>query len=88
MGNWLSAREEVQVEATEYRELDDERVLVLTRLSGRGKTSGLEIAQMRANAADILQVRDGKVTRVVSYWDREGAIADLGLTWEEPRDPR
>jgi ketosteroid isomerase-like protein len=79
MRNWLSAWEEVQVEATEYRELDDEHVLVLTRLRGRGKASGLEIAPMRPSGADIVQVREGQVTSLVSYWDRDRALADLGL---------
>ena len=62
--------------ADEYRELDGERVLVLTRRSGRGKTSGLEIA---ANGAALFQLRDGKVTRYVVYWERDRALADLGL---------
>src|SRR5207248_8698682 len=38
----LGAWDELHVEAAEYRELDDEHVLVHTRLSGRGKTSGME----------------------------------------------
>ena len=79
MHEFLSTWDELHVEASEYRELDDDRVLVLTRSGGRGKISGLDIGQMRANTADILHVRDGKVTRLVSYWDRERALADLGL---------
>jgi ketosteroid isomerase-like protein len=77
---WLSAWEGLRSEAQEYRELDDERVLVLSRYSGRGKTSGLELAQMGASGAGVAHIRDGKVTRVVWYTDRQHALADLGLT--------
>ena len=76
----LSAWKGLRVEAEECRHLDDERVLVLTRLSGRGKTSGIELGQMRAKGADILQMRGGKVMRFVLYWNREHALADLGLS--------
>jgi ketosteroid isomerase-like protein len=69
----------LNVEAQEYRELDDERVLVLSRYSGRGKTSGLELGQIGAKAATLFHIRDGKVTRFVGYWDRDRAFADLGL---------
>jgi ketosteroid isomerase-like protein len=77
--DFLSAWEDVRIEADEYRELDCERVLVLTRGSGRGKTSGLELAQMRTHGAHMFHVRNGKVTRFVVYWDRSHAFADLGL---------
>ncbi len=59
MRSWISAWEEFRVEAEEYRELDEERVLVLVQLSGRGKTSGLEIGRTRvgqANAATSVRV--------------------------------
>jgi len=75
----LSVWEELRVEADECRALDDERVLVLTRLSGRGKTSGLELEQLQSRGADLLHVRDGRVTRFVHYWGRERALAALGL---------
>jgi ketosteroid isomerase-like protein len=78
----MSAYEEFRVEADEYRELDDERVLVLTRNTGRGKTSGLELGEMRTHGATLFHVRDGKVTRLVVYTDRERAFADLGLAPE------
>jgi ketosteroid isomerase-like protein len=75
----LDAWEEFRFETDEYRELDGERVLVLVNWSGRGKTSGLELGQMRTKGAHLFHVHGGKVTRLVHYWDRERALADLGL---------
>jgi hypothetical protein len=37
--DFLSAWEDVRIEADEYRELDRDRVLVLTRGSGRGRVA-------------------------------------------------
>src|SRR5947209_8677315 len=62
--------------AEEYRELDDGSVLVLSRMRGRGKGSGVEVDQPRAG---LFQVCDGQVTRLALYWDRDRALADLGL---------
>ena len=75
----LGAWEEFRAVADEYRELDAERVLVLIHWGGRGKTSGLEVEQMRTKGAQLFHVRGGKVTRFVTYWDGERALADLGL---------
>jgi ketosteroid isomerase-like protein len=77
--DWLSAWEDWRVEADEYRELDDERVLVFIHQSGRGKASGLEIGRARAGQANLFHIRDGRVTRLVLYEDRDRALADLGL---------
>jgi ketosteroid isomerase-like protein len=77
--DWLSTWEEFRVAMEEYRELDDERVFVLADFSGRGKTSGLELGQMRQQAAMLFCIRDGEVTRLFNYLDREQALADLGL---------
>jgi ketosteroid isomerase-like protein len=77
--SWLSSWEDARAEAEEYHELDDERILVLIHSSGRGKTSGLELGQMWTKVASLFHVRDEKVTRLVLYFDRERALADLGL---------
>ncbi len=53
-----------------------DHVLVLTRLEGHGRTSSLEV---RTNTADLYHVHDGTVTKIVHYWDRARAFADLGL---------
>jgi ketosteroid isomerase-like protein len=76
-GAWLSAWDGVRLETEEYRELGDDRVLVLCTVSGRGKTSGAELSQTYAKGAVLFQVREGKVVRLVQYWDRERAFIDL-----------
>ena len=78
----LDPWEEARIEADDYRELDDGRVLVLNHLSGRGKQSGLKVGEMRRNGAAVLHVRDGEVTRYLSYFDRDHALGDLGLAAE------
>jgi hypothetical protein len=62
-----------------YRELDQERILVLTRLDARGKTSGVNIGQAWTRQAGLFHIREGKVTRLVYYLNREHALAELGL---------
>jgi len=79
---FLSGWENFRIEADEYRELDDQRVLVLDHRSGRGKTSGLDLGQVRTTGARLFHIREGKVTRLVIYLDRERALADLGLAPE------
>jgi ketosteroid isomerase-like protein len=82
MREFLRAWEDWRVTAEDCRELDAERVLVPFQFSGRGKTSGLELGQIRTKGASLFHVRDGKVTRLVQYFDRERALADLGLAPE------
>jgi ketosteroid isomerase-like protein len=76
---FLDAWEGYRVEAEEYRELDDERVLVLVQAAGRGRTSGLALGGAAAQAATVFRIRDGRVTKLVAYFDRDRALADLGL---------
>src|SRR6478672_6001433 len=65
---WLDAWADFRVEAEGYRELDEERVLVLVRFRGRAKTSGLDIEEMSSKGAGLFHVRDGKVTKLVLTW--------------------
>jgi ketosteroid isomerase-like protein len=80
--HFLNAWDVLRLEADEYCEVDDERVLVVIRLRGRGKTSGLELRQIPGRGAGLFHLRHGKVTRYVIYWDYERARADLGLAPE------
>jgi len=78
--------EDWRTAADEYRELDGERVLVLENRRARAKGSGLRIGQesgeTHSKGASLFHVRDGTVTRFVTYFDRERALADLGLATE------
>jgi hypothetical protein len=73
--DWRDARVDVE----DYQELDIERILALLDLIGRGRASGVEIARARARGANLFHICDGRVTRLVLYFDREHAFADLGL---------
>ena len=41
--------------------------------------SGVEVAESGARGANLFHIRDGLVRRLVLYWDRDRALADLGL---------
>jgi uncharacterized protein len=73
---FVSAWDGWSIVADEMRELDDQQVLVLTRYSASGKSSGLAVDQLGAH---IFLLRDGKVARLTVYPDRYRALADLGL---------
>jgi ketosteroid isomerase-like protein len=77
--DWLNAWAEIRIVAEEFRELDNERVFVLSRGSGLGKTSGLDIADLSTEAAQLFHIQDGRIMRLVVYFDRDRALADLGL---------
>ena len=72
----LAAWEDFRIEVDEYRELDGERVLVLTQWNGRGKKSGIPVSM---RCAEVFEIHRGKVTRISVYNDRDRALADLGL---------
>jgi hypothetical protein len=81
--DYLSVWEGHRSEAEEYREIDDGRVLVPAHTGGgRGKGSGLELGRHGGGGATLFYVHTGKVTRLVVSWDRERALADLGLAPE------
>ena len=73
---FLDLWDTLRFDAEEYRELGDRSVLVMSHMRGRGKGSGVEVDQPRAG---LFQVCDGKVTHLALYWDRDRALADLGL---------
>jgi ketosteroid isomerase-like protein len=81
----LDAFHDYRTAAREYRLLDDERILVLVAHTGRGKSSGLEFADLGSvgQPVALFHVCDGKVIRLVVYLSRDRAFADLDLASED-----
>ena len=75
---FLSAWEGHRVEPEEYRELDAERVLVLGRMTARGQSSGLD-PRLRTPGGNLFHISNRRITRLVVYFDRAHALADVGL---------
>jgi len=85
MRNLFGDFEDVGAEAEDYRELDACHVLVLGRGFGRGTRSGVYASPdspFSYKFAEVFEVHGGKVTRIVVYYDRDRALADLGLAPE------
>jgi ketosteroid isomerase-like protein len=76
---FLSAWEGHRVEPDEYRELDAERVLVLGRMTARGHTSKVDLDGLRTPGGNLFHISGCTVTRLVVYFDRAHALADVGL---------
>jgi ketosteroid isomerase-like protein len=77
--DFLSASQGHSSHPESFRELDDERVLVLAHARGQTKRTGMDLGQMQTNVAVVYHVRGGKVVRLVLYLDRDRALVDLSL---------
>jgi ketosteroid isomerase-like protein len=75
----LDAWADFRIDVDEFRELAHGCVLVLDRYSGRAKASAIQLAQVKPRGVTVFDVREGKVTRMTIYWDRNTGLADLGL---------
>jgi hypothetical protein len=49
--------------------------------TGRARRSGIEVGQLMGSrdGVNLFVIREGKVVKIVLYWDRNRALADLGL---------
>jgi hypothetical protein len=46
----------------------------------------MELGRVRTKAAALFQIRGDMVTRLVVYFDRERALADLGVSEQDAHD--
>ena len=76
-GDFLGAWEVYRHRAKEYRELDDERVLVVVHRRALGGSGRSQSPQ--PDSAGVFHLRDGKVSKLEIYWDCNRALVDLGL---------
>jgi hypothetical protein len=84
----LNAWDRFHPEVERYEELDGERVLVLVRWHGRGKRSGVQVGETRALGAQLFHLASGRVDRLVTYLERERALADLEIPGGHVRSER
>jgi ketosteroid isomerase-like protein len=71
----LSAWEDFRVEPREFISAG-RHLLVLNRINGRGRGSGIE---MSADTASLWTIEAGKVVRLALYWDVAKAFEAAGL---------
>ena len=74
---WLAVSEAWEAGVDEILAAPDGRVVVLTWQRGKDRQSGLP---MKMEWAQIVTVRDGRISRVYAYDDRSKALKAVGLS--------
>jgi ketosteroid isomerase-like protein len=73
--SWVSAYPDLTVEPLEARSTDD-GVFLWVHFKGHGAASGVP---MEMELAHVITIRDGRVSKVVEYFDRAEALEAAGL---------
>jgi|SRR6478672_2126090 len=74
--DWLDTFDEFRSEPVELIDAGEDQVVVVTRISGRAKLSGVETD---LTFAAVYKFREGKVVRGREYLTREEALEAAGL---------
>ena len=75
--DWLDTFDDFRFEPVEITDAGKDMVIVLLRISGRAKLSGVET---ELNFATLFTSRDGKIVRGREYWTRDEALEAAGLS--------
>ena len=78
-GEFLGAWKDFSIVVEEYRELDDNRILVLVHNTGEGRHSGMDVESMGGKGANLFEIRGGKVVRLEAFASRKTGLEALGL---------
>ncbi len=73
--DFLGAWEDFRVQAERVVAGAPGMYVMLLRLKGRGRTSGVAID---AEVANLVTVRDGQIARLEMFWDRDAALRAAG----------
>jgi ketosteroid isomerase-like protein len=73
----LGAWEDFRAVPTEFIDAGGDVVVVLNRIEGRGKESGLDV---RADTATVWVLKAGQVTHLALYWNTADALEAAGLS--------
>jgi ketosteroid isomerase-like protein len=74
--DFLAAWEDFRVQAERVVAGDAGMYVLLLRLQGRGKGSGVNID---ADVANVVRMRDGRIAQLEMWWDREAALSSAGV---------
>jgi ketosteroid isomerase-like protein len=77
MQDWLGTFDDFKSEPVELIDAGEDRVIAVTRISGRAKLSGVETD---LTFAALYTIRDGKIVRGREYWTKEQALEAAGLS--------
>ncbi len=76
MEDWVGTFDNLRIEPVELIEAGEDKVIAVTRISGRAKLSGVETD---LTYAVLYTIRDGKVARGREYWTKDQALEAAGL---------
>jgi ketosteroid isomerase-like protein len=76
MGDWLVPWKSYTIAADDVRDLEPDRVVVLTRHRGQLKGGGGEV---RTLGVDLWTLREGRLLRLEAYMDRRAGLEAAGL---------
>jgi hypothetical protein len=77
VGNQMEVLEGMWIEADEFIDVDDERLVVGLTFGGRARHTGIDV---ELSPVHVFRLRDGRVLRWQSFQTREEALEAAGLS--------